>query len=664
MAVPDQILTLARKMSSDPAIQRQIAESFFRLSTSNPALGRRLLEGDPQAVMEAYQTLIRNNGSVPMPSGPPLLGARPIGPGETVGGVTGPGVTVNPGTGLVPATPRGLPHDPSATRQLTTTGGDAPDALDSAAREITVIDARPRGTPDDEFQLGDDLDDAGNIVIDTDVAPNPSRVAGPLDAENPFRPAVSERPRLGHSPVGPGVPVGGPAGGPRGMIPAGRRPPEVPPWVPPAATAALAAGLGGAIYMGTRPGETPAPSVDDKLEAAANPVTPDPEVGRKPAAPTWRDMADEEMVANLPKGDVPGGGAGVRRGELEAYGNRYRQAISNTIDRGVEARQAARRAGYSDIASPVDESMGTTLRTDNRSAYGPMHTFAPGATVVVDGVRVPAVDLGDGNLRYRLGDVKRAQEAEAEASRVANVRDWVESDKEKYGDYTLRDGDPRLSESQVVARQNRRDAAARQREQLLRARAFQIANKNRELTPYEAEQKARRDRVAARAMLAGGSQNITPQNAAAINALVELEGVDPASMDARQRNLMYAAPGGQGAAAVDAAGAQNAMRMIQPILTAGAGGTLGLFGRRDPMMVRDMQRMDALRLAAGQAYTGATYAEGRRRAVNDALIRAGASAAERARLMEEYFGSEPPSDVPATPPLAEVDAGMMPPMSL
>ena len=279
MAVPDQILTLARKMSSDPAIQRQIAESFFRLFTSNPALGRRLLDGDPQAVMEAYQTLIRNNGSVPMPSGPPLLGARPIGPGETVGGVTGPGVTVNPGTGLIPAAPRGLPHDPSATRQLTTTGGDAPDALDSAAREITVIDAAP-GT-------GLITSDGGALV------PSGGR--------------------------GPGVRVGGVGGPPVPAVPRVRGkpsviPPEAPPrggvlgWALPAAAGAYGAAVGiGAYSSANRDG-----AVADDLDAAANPVTPDPEVGA-PAPRTWRDMTDDEMVANLPEGNAPGGGAGVRQ---------------------------------------------------------------------------------------------------------------------------------------------------------------------------------------------------------------------------------------------------------------------------------------------------------------------------------------------------------------
>lgn len=578
MAKPDVLQNLIRKMSSDPAIQRQIAEAFFQLTTSNPDLGRRLLAGDKQAVFEAYQTLIRNNGNIPMPSGPPRIGASPIGPGETVGGVSGPGVPVNPGTGLIPAPPRGLPNDPSATRQLTTTGGDAPDALDSAAREITVIDATPSRPVDDGFQLGDDMDDVGNVVIeggpntDLTVPQYAPASRGPLPPENPFTPAVSTRPRLGHSPAGPGVPVGGPAGGPRGLVPAGPRRPDVPGWVPYAATAGVVGGLGGAIYMGTRPGEARVPGVDADLDAAATDITPDAEM--KSANPAGFAPDTSDLRRKLP---------GETMAQYAARVAREMGADTDEALRAAEERAAARNAGYRDAlrrqadaevrakGSPANYA-DTGLHTDYRSPYGPMNNFAEGATVTVDGVRVPGFDLGDGRLRYRLRDVKAAQEAERDARWLANHRAMIDEENAKYGHYSISDTPDKLTPAQEEARDARRRAESAEqnstrakelRRQRLHARAgipeqaTDNMSENERLRMMGRNAESARDRASREAVIRRAQAQQNPMEylgRADINDWQQMVMAD---------RLLRAGAGQMTPLGVEAVGGQNALNMLR-----------------------------------------------------------------------------------------------------
>jgi hypothetical protein len=122
--------------------------------------------------------------------------------------------------------------------------------------------------------------------------------------------------------------------------------------------------------------------------------------------------------------------------------------------------------------------------------------------------------------------VRRAQEAAADARWLAGHRALVDSENARYGHYSIRDGADELTPEQQEARYRRKRAEGRQAAQREASRQYQIANKDRELTPYEQQQKDRRAAVAARAQLAGGSQNLNSGNSATINALLALDPED------------------------------------------------------------------------------------------------------------------------------------------
>lgn len=246
-------------------------------------------------------------------------------------------------------------------------------------------------------------------------------------------------------------------------------------------------------------------NIEQNLEAASTPVTPDPDM--KPAAEktrTWRDMSDEEMLA--PLADAPGGGVGATQGDLPAYGARYQQAVANTIDRGVAARQAARKRGYQDpdqvaynratglsedeagvplpgsqpgLAAPAGPPVqmingkpyvnidGAIYPADSSMVEDPgeyQPTDYGHGTMMVDGVRVPIAEPADALLgepaKYRLVDVERERQKMAAHQSRSTRRQWSIEDNRKFGSPYL--PPDQWSEEQVGARVNRREGEIRQ----------------------------------------------------------------------------------------------------------------------------------------------------------------------------------------------------------
>lgn len=592
MAKPDQWMALAMKMSSDPRIQRKIADAFFQIATSNPALGRRLLDGDPQAVMETYQLLVRNGGSVPLPAGAPRLESSPIGPGETVGGVSGPGVAVPQSTALVPANPRGLPHDPSQTRALTTTGGQGPDALESAASDIPL----------------DAADDA---------------------VENALIPVVR----------GPGVRVGGLGGPPvrygtRGKpavidvrpVPASASPPgrNLPPWAVPVAAGVAAAG-GAALVDSLTPDDT---SPDSKLEAAAAPILGGEDLADNavkgapgvitPKRRTWRDMTDEEIV-NGPNTPVP-------PAELPAWRARYTEAFHNmTNGQSRQGRVDQRQYNYNrDTGLSPEEAR---YQGGQRPVgFGASIGSLPDTTVSADGYVVPSLQgavgpVGDGQF-YRLGDENAAKEAEADARRAEWTSRFAKEDLNQYGTRQLyqyrRDQNGNIIPGRGVAIPTTGipndpalvmeddggfgvEAAGRKhspltpdeitQQQLLGRRRdmeYREVEQNKALRPrtsgkYEEMMARGRAKVAARAELAGGSQNLNSGNNATVNALLRM------TPEQRARQESYMMPGGVLAAQVDAQNQANAGKIAQQVVT----GMLANMPQQVPLNPLQQQQLDA-----------------------------------------------------------------------
>lgn len=392
-------------------------------------------------------------------------------------------------------------------------------------------------------------------------------------------------------------------------------------------TSGAAAGVGEAgvptISLAGRQGDD-----DDRLAAAATPVTPDPSLRGRPAADAaatlrsrmlaagyTEDEADsmirqesgmEHAFALPPSDDALRRGVAYQRGQDQRVG-----AFNRSLDGAYGApASAATKPGM------FTGSHGATYsREANGSAYAPLTNFQPGATVMVDGVEVPAFDVGDGTLRYRLGDVKRAQEAAHNSRLAAMFSESAQEDLANYGTRQLyeykRDekgnlipgrgtpipttGDlndpnaedksyPTLTPDEAAQQDNlatRRDMEYRQAEQnrMLRSRT---AGKS---DAMEAENRAFMRR---RNLLAGGSQNITSDNRGMWNQLALLPAED------QIRQLSYALPGGSLRAGVDARQLDQAARFAQQAITgalAGAG-QADMAGRVAAQRSRDLARDD------------------------------------------------------------------------
>lgn len=410
----------------------------------------------------------------------------------------------------------------------------------------------------------------------------------------------------------------------------------------------------------------PASNVDADLDASATPLTPEAEVRSAAVAAEkarLREGVPAEFQARLP-GET-----------MDEYGARYGASIRAGFDASDAAYAARKKAGYKHPdrvqmeaewrANNPDPMSTTFVRKDEGSAYAPMTNFQPGATVMVDGVEVPAVDLGDGQLRYRLGDVKRAQEAAQEAKWLAGHRQMVADEKERLGLHLpvmLR------SPEQVENLHRQRDAESASAAARERSRAYQIAHANDPKTPYEQKLADRRARLSSMAHLAGGSQNIHSGNRSFFNALAMLEGVQPDQMDAQQRAMMQMMPMDPVRAQVEARQLDMAARLAGDAVTGALAGQ-GTAGAQDEAM--RMQRMRAGQEwfetwhAKNVGWRGGPYTPARQQQVIEYLVSVyridPAAAAAIAQSQPTTEAEDPAAPTPSGIP---DDAGAMPPVSL
>lgn len=414
----------------------------------------------------------------------------------------------------------------------------------------------------------------------------------------------------------------------------------------------------------------PASNVEANLEAAATPIAVEPVAG-----PSKRDAYAARMEA---AGYTPAEAGMAADYEGRQQGAYELQESDETLRRGAAyQRDQDRRMGQFDatLADAYGHNMGPGMSTEIMPNAGSRPAWAEnafgGEMINVDGVMVQAYDLGDGKMRYTLGDVKRAKEAAIDAQRSAELSKNAQEDLANYGtrqlyqyEYDQNGGiarDPRTGvvkvsrapstglegtaplsaeeEAQQDRLGSRKAAEARQYAQ---NRALAMMPGRRQ---YEQDRDARRQLVAANAMLAGGSQNLNPMMRAQIGALRAAQALEATDPDAA-RSLRYTLPGGRLAAEVDRSNADAAMRIVERQ-------NIGALLNRDAEMAMGMraeQRMQGGRALAGQAAQGAggLWGGDPRTAADRALIRAGYSAAERAMILDEMFGGAAVGQ-PATP---------------
>lgn len=174
------------------------------------------------------------------------------------------------------------------------------------------------------------------------------------------------------------------------------------------------------------------PPEADNLEAAGTPLDVDPEAGprRRNAYAARMEAAgytpEEAGMAADYEGTMPGAYSLPESDETLRRGAAYQRD------------QDSRMGQFDDTLAEI-------------YGQGPGSRIAPATSLQVDGFTVPSVlgadgqPLGDGQY-YRLGDVKRAQEAQIDAQRDAAWRAMIDDDKAKYGD-------PMLREDQVTPEQ-------------------------------------------------------------------------------------------------------------------------------------------------------------------------------------------------------------------
>lgn len=364
-----------------------------------------------------------------------------------------------------------------------------------------------------------------------------------------------------------------------------------------------------AAYFNRRKPASAAPNVDANLNAAASPLNAEPVAG--PAARRLASMTDAEMLA-------PVSGEGVNPDDvyrptakgLDAYGKRYRKALSNFRDeaaRGDGMRQQAAYNAATGVPAGEMDGLGAGMLT-------------------VDGVEVPEFIDSAGNAmpgRYRLGDLARAKEAKTEENRKADVA-W------------MNERSPEFWQAQKDAQQTPR--AQELRSQRLHARAgipeptdglegeakLRAMIRNRETAQAE----ARRARLQAQGLLTGGNRN--RQDNAMVNALLMLSPED------REQSLQYMLPGGDRAAAVDSRQLDQAARWAgQAVMGAVANGV----GRQAQEGIVQQERIRDLRSKAVDARDntwGDPYD-----AAKKALEAEGASPPEVQQILGELFPAGP-----------------------
>jgi hypothetical protein len=150
--------SLGARVGANPAAREAVMENMDSVASMNPELAGRLRAGAaPEDVYEAYKLLARKGISSEdairtlrqkeLPFGEEPRGLIPYGsrgPGAP-GAVSGPGVPQSPGTGMIPAPPRGIPGQ---TRAMS-----VPEVIaDDFTRQLAQGRAPTRwNTPDDEY---------------------------------------------------------------------------------------------------------------------------------------------------------------------------------------------------------------------------------------------------------------------------------------------------------------------------------------------------------------------------------------------------------------------------------------------------------------------------------------------------------------------------------
>lgn len=440
----------------------------------------------------------------------------------------------------------------------------------------------------------------------------------------------------------------------------------------------------------------PASNVEANLEAAAAPIALEPVAG-----PSKRDAYAARMEA---AGYTPKEAGMAADYEGRQQGAYELQESDETLRRGAAyQRDQDRRMGQFDatLADAMGHNAGPGMATEIMPNAGSRPAWAEnafgGEMINVDGVMVQAYDLGDGKLRYTLGDVKRAKEAAIDAQRSAELSKNAQEDLANYGTRQLyrttdqidpKTGFPMVEpmpstgpapgmdlsdEEQAQQRRlgERRAAEARTRESHAYKRAQAIRmGESAGMLPSEAmallsqpggqaklammgadaaakRRMAARERLRAVTALAGGSQNLNPVMRAQINTLLKAQEMESTNPDAA-RSLRYTLPGGRLAAEVDRANAEAAMDIVKRQ-------NIGALFNRDAEAARGMQAEAWLRKGRTLAGTAADDAGGMfggdpRTAADRALIRAGYSSEERRMILDEMFGppaGQPPAAGPA-----------------
>ena len=448
---------------------------------------------------------------------------------------------------------------------------------------------------------------------------------------------------------------------------------------------------------GSVPGGAPAaaaPNVEQNLAAAATPIAVEPMAG-----PSKRDAyaARMEAAGYTPKeAGMAADYEGTMKGAYEL------PESDETLRRGAAyQRDQDRRMGRFDanLADAMGHNVGPGMSTEimpNASSRPAWAANAFGGEMInVDGVMVMAYDLGDGKLRYSLGDVKRAKEAAIDAQRSAELSKNAQEDLAAYGTRQLfRESDqidpktgypvveqmpstgpapgmeltPEEEEQQKrlgarrAAEARTRDSHAYRRAQairmgeaanmkpseamaLLRQPGGQAQLAMRGADAAASRRMAARERLRAVTDIAGGSQNLNPVMRAQINALLNARDLESTNPDAA-RSLRYTLPGGKLAAEVDARQAELAARLAGNAITAALAGQ----GQgQQAAELRSQQRMENLRTIAGQAAMDAFFDSARREEAEKALIAAGASAVEREMILADLFGVTPAGPAQGTP---------------
>jgi hypothetical protein len=460
-----------------------------------------------------------------------------------------------------------------------------------------------------------------------------------------------------------------------------------------------------------------APNVQSNLDAAATPITPEPVAGpAKPVDPdvrTLASMTDEEMLAPVTADSLRPTKAG-----LPAYGDRYREAVANTIDAGVARRQAARSEGYEDPEQLAYNAAAGVLPEDYVAAGRPMPTAlrpqAPEAAMPVseddpdywesryqqEVVGPPRAEPSDSVGRVNAYFADKAKRSESghllpqyqkptfdewmavQAGQMA--RENARKNMETYG------VGPNITPAQQTARDERTKSENKMRGTRIDGIINRLASQTG--TP----------RSEIRARLAGLQEpdfegnkaidlddGLSPQEVAMLGQPFTDDARDRKDMEVaadrafnKRRGRMagsnlranaannwndmpadwqnFVRAGGRGATPLDVEGRQleQAARWAGQAVT---GAIAGGAGSGQALQLRQEQRMQELRSIAGKAKHeswGPTYA---RTDVEETLDKAGASPEEKQMILGELFGSTPtPASAPLPLPEGHGNPGRMP----